>query len=62
MMLSGQTKAGDLLSLLMLYSVSTAFKSLLRPSDLSSPDRGPAESVAGLCHTLMQVKNIIALI
>lgn len=48
MMLSGQTKAGDLLSLLMLYSVSTAFKSLLRPSDLSSPDRGPAESVAAL--------------
>ena len=44
---NGQCKAADLTSLLMLHSVATAFKSLLRPSDLSSHDKGPAESLAG---------------
>ena len=44
---NGQPKAADLTSLLMLHSVATAFKSLLRPSDLSSHDKGPAESLAG---------------
>jgi mediator of RNA polymerase II transcription subunit 16 len=44
---NGQSKAADLTSLLMLHSVATAFKSLLRPSDLSSHDKGPAESLAG---------------
>ncbi|KDR19237.1 Mediator of RNA polymerase II transcription subunit 16 [Zootermopsis nevadensis] len=43
---NGQSKAADLTSLLMLHSVATAFKSLLRPSDLSSHDKGPAESLA----------------
>ncbi|KAG8222993.1 hypothetical protein J437_LFUL000701, partial [Ladona fulva] len=44
----GQGKAADLSSLLMLHSVATAFKSLLRPSDLSSHDKGPAESLAAV--------------
>ncbi|XP_046399447.1 mediator of RNA polymerase II transcription subunit 16 [Ischnura elegans] len=48
MSLTGQGKAADLSSLLMLNSVATAFKSLLRPSDLSSHDKGPAESLAAV--------------
>lgn len=46
MLVSGQSKAADLSSLLMIHSVATAFKSLLRPSDLISHDKGPAESLA----------------
>lgn len=42
----GQTKANELNSLLMLHAVSTAFTSLLRPSDMSSHEKGPADSVA----------------
>ncbi|KAK6618699.1 hypothetical protein RUM43_013090 [Polyplax serrata] len=45
---NGQTKAADLTSLLMLYSIATAFKSLLRPSDMSNHDKGPAESLAAV--------------
>ncbi|XP_063237513.1 mediator of RNA polymerase II transcription subunit 16 isoform X2 [Bacillus rossius redtenbacheri] len=44
----GQTKAADLTSLLMLRSVATAFETLLRPSDLSSHDKSPAESLAAV--------------
>lgn len=44
---SSQMRASDLTSLLMLHSIATAFKSLLRPSDLTSHDKGPAESLAG---------------
>lgn len=44
--LSGQGKAHDLTSLLMLHSILIAFKSLLRPSDLTSHDKGPAENLA----------------
>lgn len=43
---SGQAKAHDLTSLLMLHSILIAFKSLLRPSDLTSHDKGPAEDLA----------------
>lgn len=43
---SGQSKAHDLTSLLMLHSILIAFKSLLRPSDLTSHDKGPAEDLA----------------
>ncbi|KOX71552.1 Mediator of RNA polymerase II transcription subunit 16 [Melipona quadrifasciata] len=46
MLVPGQSKAADLSSLLMIHSVATAFKSLLRPSDLISHDKGPAESLA----------------
>ena len=44
----GQNKAADLSSLLMIHSVATAFKSLLRPSDLISHDKGPAESLTAV--------------
>lgn len=44
---NGQSKAADLTSLLMLYSIATAFKTLLRPSDMANHDKGPAESLAG---------------
>ncbi|KAI5715821.1 hypothetical protein M8J77_023055 [Diaphorina citri] len=43
---NGNSKSIDLTYLSMLNSISTAFKSLLRPSDLASPDKGPAESLA----------------
>lgn len=45
----GQSKAHDLSSLLMLHSILIAFKSLLRPSDLTSHDKGPAENLASNC-------------
>ncbi|XP_020707850.2 mediator of RNA polymerase II transcription subunit 16 isoform X1 [Athalia rosae] len=48
MLATGQSKAADLSSLLMIHSVATAFKSLLRPSDLISHDKGPAESLAAV--------------
>lgn len=48
MLVSGQNKAADLSSLLMIHSVATAFKSLLRPSDLITHDKGPAESLAAV--------------
>lgn len=44
---TGQNKANDLTSLLMLHSIATAFKSLLRPSDLSCHDKSPADSLSG---------------
>uniref|UniRef100_A0A6M2DDA2 Mediator of RNA polymerase II transcription subunit 16 n=1 Tax=Xenopsylla cheopis TaxID=163159 RepID=A0A6M2DDA2_XENCH len=42
----GQSKAQDLSNLLMLHSISTAFKSLLRPSEINAHDKGPAEKLA----------------
>lgn len=45
----GQARAHDLTSLLMLHSILIAFKSLLRPSDLTSHDKGPAENLASKC-------------
>ncbi|XP_021920411.1 mediator of RNA polymerase II transcription subunit 16 isoform X2 [Zootermopsis nevadensis] len=53
---NGQSKAADLTSLLMLHSVATAFKSLLRPSDLSSHDKGPAESLANVDKVLFHLE------
>lgn len=47
---NGQNKAADLSSLLMVHSVATAFKSLLRPSDLISHDKGPAESLGAVIN------------
>lgn len=44
--MGGQARANDLTSLLMLHSILIAFKSLLRPSDLTSHDKGPAENLA----------------
>ncbi|XP_066588799.1 mediator of RNA polymerase II transcription subunit 16 [Prorops nasuta] len=50
MLVIGQNKAADLSSLLMIHSVANAFKSLLRPSDLISHDKGPAESLAAVIN------------
>uniref|UniRef100_A0A1B6EV13 Mediator of RNA polymerase II transcription subunit 16 n=1 Tax=Cuerna arida TaxID=1464854 RepID=A0A1B6EV13_9HEMI len=47
---SGQARAADLTALLMLHSVSTAFKTLLRPSDLSSHDKSPADSLQAVMN------------
>ncbi|KAF5274831.1 hypothetical protein FQR65_LT00414 [Abscondita terminalis] len=44
----GQNKVNDLTQLLMLHSISTAFKSLLRPSEMSSHDKSPADSLASV--------------
>ncbi|XP_066249604.1 mediator of RNA polymerase II transcription subunit 16 [Euwallacea similis] len=43
---NGQSKANDLSSYLMLHSISRAFKSLLRPSEMSSHDKSPADSLS----------------
>lgn len=51
---NGQNKAGDCNALLMLNALATAFKSMLRPADLSSQDRGPAENLTAL----MSSKNV----
>lgn len=53
----GQSKAHDLTSLLMLHSILIAFKSLLRPSDLMSHDKGPAENLASL--SLVSFENYL---
>ncbi|XP_018564951.1 mediator of RNA polymerase II transcription subunit 16 [Anoplophora glabripennis] len=42
----GQAKANDLTHFLMLHSISTAFKSLLRPSEMNSHEKSPADSLA----------------
>ena len=42
----GQSKSHDLVCLLNLISISTAFKSLLRPADLMTTKNGPAENLA----------------
>ncbi|XP_025830176.1 mediator of RNA polymerase II transcription subunit 16 isoform X2 [Agrilus planipennis] len=44
----GTSKVNDLTHLLMLNSISTAFKSLLRPSEVSSHDKSPADSLANV--------------
>ncbi|XP_075167226.1 mediator complex subunit 16 [Haematobia irritans] len=41
-----QTKQQDFDNLITLHSISIAFKSLLRPSDMSSQDKGPAENLS----------------
>lgn len=59
-LMNGQHKAADLSSLLMIHSVSTAFKSLLRPSDLISHDKGPAESLAAVINdTITDVDKVL---
>lgn len=42
----GLSKAHDLSCLLILHSILIAFKNLLRPSDLTSHDKGPSENLA----------------
>ncbi|KAL5288070.1 MED16 family protein [Megaselia abdita] len=43
---NGQTRVNDLTSLIMLHSILVAFKSLLRPSELTNYEKGPSESLA----------------
>jgi len=43
----GASRTNDQQTLLTLHLISGALKSLLRPSDLSSLDKGPAESLSG---------------
>lgn len=43
---NGQSKANDLTSFLMLHSISTAFKGLLRPSEITSHEKSPADSLS----------------
>ncbi|GAB6031974.1 Mediator of RNA polymerase II transcription subunit 16 [Chamberlinius hualienensis] len=45
---SGQSKVGDCYALLMLNAVSNCFKSVLRPTDLSGLDKGPAENLTAI--------------
>jgi len=58
MLVSGQNKAMDLSSLLMIHSVATAFKSLLRPSELISHDKGPAESLTMVITDVFTDKDV----
>ncbi|KAL3286485.1 hypothetical protein HHI36_000991 [Cryptolaemus montrouzieri] len=44
----GQSKANDLTLFLMLHNISTAFKSLLRPSEMSSHEKSPADSLSNV--------------
>ncbi|CAG9820870.1 unnamed protein product [Phaedon cochleariae] len=44
----GLSKANDLTQYLMLHSISTAFKSLLRPSEMNSHEKSPADSLASV--------------
>lgn len=60
----GQNKANDMTCFLMLHSISTAFKSLLRPSEMSSHDKSPADSLAaiflgGMSEGQMDVDKIL---
>lgn len=55
----GQAKAQDLNNLLMLHSILIAFKSLLRPSDLTSHE-GPAEKLAlALSESVADVDKVL---
>uniref|UniRef100_A0A1B0CL25 Mediator of RNA polymerase II transcription subunit 16 n=1 Tax=Lutzomyia longipalpis TaxID=7200 RepID=A0A1B0CL25_LUTLO len=57
---SGQSKSQDLACLLMLHSILIAFKSLLRPSDLTCHDKGPAEYLAmGLSESNTDVDKVL---
>nr|CAH7760450.1 unnamed protein product [Callosobruchus chinensis] len=44
----GQLRANDLTHFMMLHSISTAFKSLLRPSEMNSHEKSPADSLANV--------------
>lgn len=55
-----QSKAQDLSSLLMLHSVSNAFTSLLRPSDMANTDKGPQDSLASaLGDSVCEVDKVL---
>ncbi|UYV71868.1 MED16 [Cordylochernes scorpioides] len=48
---TGQAKAGDSHAMIMLNAVATALKGMLRPRDMSTQDKGPAETLSSLMTT-----------
>ncbi|KAG8178892.1 hypothetical protein JTE90_018581 [Oedothorax gibbosus] len=48
---NGLPKAGDCHALVMLNAIATAMKGLLRPRDLSSQDKGPAETLTAILNS-----------
>ncbi|KAH1006724.1 mediator of RNA polymerase II transcription subunit 16 [Dendroctonus ponderosae] len=56
---NGQSKANDLSSFLMLHSISIAFKSLLRPSEMNTPEKSPAESLAAEAEGQTDVDKVL---
>lgn len=53
-------KHSDLIFLLTLHSISVAFKSLLRPNELTNSDKGPGESLSAvLSEPISDINSII---
>ncbi|XP_059470201.1 mediator of RNA polymerase II transcription subunit 16 [Neocloeon triangulifer] len=60
---SGQQKSSDLLNLIMLHSISTAFKSLLRPSDLVNHEKSPADSISmAMTEPLADINRVLLIV
>jgi len=61
---SSQYRAADTTALLMLHSIASTFKSLLRPSETSSPERGPSENldiiIRSKCKDDTDVDRVVA--
>lgn len=55
---SGQSRVNDLTSLIMLHSILVAFKSLLRPSELTNYEKGPSESLASKCEAYSYLSSL----
>lgn len=53
LLVNGTQRAHDLTSFQMLHSILIGFKCLLRPSALSSHDKGPAENLASMTLDLI---------
>ncbi|XP_050308117.1 mediator of RNA polymerase II transcription subunit 16 [Anthonomus grandis grandis] len=56
---NSQAKANDLSSFLMLHSISTAFKSLLRPSEMNSHEKSPADSLSEQAEGQTDVDKVL---
>ncbi|XP_035209948.1 mediator of RNA polymerase II transcription subunit 16-like [Stegodyphus dumicola] len=64
---NGLAKAGDCHALVMLNAVAAAMKGLLRPRDLSSQDKGPAENLTAILtskgtETIMHMDKVLLLL
>ncbi|XP_065339940.1 mediator of RNA polymerase II transcription subunit 16 [Cloeon dipterum] len=60
---NGQQRSSDLLNLVMLHSISTAFKSLLRPSDLVNHEKSPAEGIAAaMLEPVSDINRILLIV
>ncbi|XP_008557863.1 mediator of RNA polymerase II transcription subunit 16 [Microplitis demolitor] len=64
MLVTGQNRAADLSSLLMIHSIATAFKSLLRPSDLTSlNEKGPVECLSAVINeTTIDIDKVLCIL